>query len=486
MTSYAESYDYEALTANTAAIRNLKNSDNQNQSFLANIAISGLENDKIINKFDAENLDIYNTGSDRDVEESEDDIDDFDTDYGDNDDDMEEIEQNDENQKQTDAYSIKNFPAYLNAIEKYIKNARSKVRWHPVCHKKISNLLDDFRRLRRSEWSEFEHRKVIGNTLTYLAEAQVRRVTLLEQYELKARQAIDSMANGLTFNELAKDVGSALTPRLLKKLGRKAMGLFSKNKPTAFGEKMENIEEDELAKLSADAEEDEFFYTLRKYDVDETPEKSEGTTEALGLLASTLRPGTSCEKDYNMILRLSRTFVENYYDESSSSSNATDFDRLEFRHDDVSNKLLQRMLTLLFVFAKYDLKDKPDIKKIFNPPEEDKKLFSKDDNGVWNTRTFKFGGDGESIEHYSSVISDVIQDRDHPITKVYDEFKTKIFSDSFTGLERDASKTFFANFCGNMSSSKMQEVYTELMKPELSYKNISPIFGDRFEKKDKK
>ena len=49
MTSYAESYDYEALTANTAAIRNIKNSDNQNQSFLANIAISGLENDKIIN-----------------------------------------------------------------------------------------------------------------------------------------------------------------------------------------------------------------------------------------------------------------------------------------------------------------------------------------------------------------------------------------------------------------------------------------------------
>ena len=486
MTSYAESYDYEALTANTAAIRNLKNSDNQNQSFLANIAISGLENDKIINKFDAENLDIYNTGSDRDVEESEDDNDDFDTDYGDNDDDMEEIEQNDENQKQTDAYSIKNFPAYLNAIEKYIKNARSKVRWHPVCHKKISNLLDDFRRLRRSEWSEFEHRKVIGNTLTYLAEAQVRRVTLLEQYELKARQTIDSMANSLTFKELAKDVGSALTPRLLKKLGRKAMRLFSKNKPTAFGKNMETIEEDELAKLSADAEEDEFFDTLRKYDVDETPEKSEGTTEALGLLASTLRPGTSCEKDYNMILRLSNTFVENYYDESSSSSNATDFDRLEFRHDDVSNKLLQRMLTLLFVFAKYDLKDKPDIKKIFNPPEEDKKLFSKDDNGVWNTRTFKFGGDGESIEHYSSVISDVIQDKEHPITKVYDEFKTKIFSDSFTGLERDASKTFFANFCGNMSSSKMQEVYTELMKPELSYKNIAPIFGDRFEKKDKK
>ena len=144
------------------------------------------------------------------------------------------------------------------------------------------------------------------------------------------------------------------------------------------------------------------------------------------------------------------------------------------------------MLTLLFVFAKYDLKDKPDIKKIFNPPDEDKKLFSKDDNGVWNTRTFKFVGDGESIEHYSSVISDVIQDKEHPIAKVYEEFKTKIFSDSFTGLERDESKTFFANFCGNMSSSKMQEVYTELMKPELSYKNIAPIFGDRFEKKDKK
>ena len=480
MTSYAESYNYKALTANTTAIRNLKNSDNQNQSFLANIAISGLENDKIINKFGDENLNIYNTGSDRDVEESEDD-----TDYGDNDDDMEEIEQKDEKQKQTDVYSIKNFPAYLNAIEKYIKNARSKVRWHPVCHKKISNLLDDFRRLRRSEWSEFEHRKVIGNTLTYLAEAQVRRVTLLEQYELKARQTIDSMVNGLTFKELAEEVGSALTPRLLQKIGHKAMRLFSKNKPTAFGEKMRIIKDDALNQLS-DEDEEEFFNKLRGSDIDENPATSKPATEALSLLASTLRPGTSCEKDYNMILRLSNTFVENYYDENSSSSNATDFDRLEFRHDDVSNKLLQRMLTLLFVFAKYDLKDKPDIKKIFNPPDEDKKLFSKDDNGVWNKSTFKFGGDGGSIEHYSSMIQDIIQDKEHPITKVYDEFETKIFTSSFDGLNRETSKAFFANFCGNMSSSKMQEVYTELMKPELSYKNIAPIFGDRFEKKDKK
>ncbi|MBP3320687.1 MAG: hypothetical protein J6K87_03500, partial [Clostridia bacterium] len=332
MPSYAELYNYDELTKDITAIRNTKNSEDLDTSFLANIAISGLENDNIKAKFGAKNLDIYNTESDRDVEKSEED-----TDYEDTDDNMEEFEEYSYTLEPEDSSSIKNFPAYLNAIEKYIKNARSKVRWHPVRRKKISNLLDDFKRLRRSEWNEFENRKVIGNNLTYLAEAQVRRVTLLEQYELKARQTIDSMVNGLTFKELAKEVGSKLTPRPLKKIGRKAMSLFSKNKPTAFGKNMETIEEDELAKLSADAEEDEFFDTLRKYDVDETPEKSEGTTEALGLLASTLRPGTSCEKDYNMILRLSNTFVENYYDESSSSSNATDFDRLEFRHDDVSN-----------------------------------------------------------------------------------------------------------------------------------------------------
>lgn len=477
MTSYAESYDYNTLTANTTEIRNTKSSDDPEKSFFANIAISGLENDKIKAKFGAENLGIYNTGSDRDVEKSEEA-----TEYEDTDD-MDELEDYSYTLEPDDSSSIKNFPAYLNAIEKYITNARSKVRWHPVCHKKISNLLDDFKRLRRSEWSEFEHRKVIGNKLTYLAEAHVCRVTLLEQYELKARQTIDSMVNGLTFKELAKEVGSKLTPRSLKKIGRKAMSLFSKNKQTNFDKNMEHINEDELDKLSADAEEEEFFDTLRNYDVDETPEKSEETTEALRLLASTLRPGTSCEHDYNMILRLSNTFVEHYYDESSSSSNATDFDKLEFRRDMVSNKLLQRMLALLFVFAKYDLRNNQNIQKVFNPPDEDKNFFGTD-NGVWDKSTFKFGKTGDDIDYYSASISEIIQDAEHPIAKVYEEFKTKIFTSSFSGLDREKSKTFFKYFCGDMSSSKMQEVYNELLKPELSYRNIAQIFGDRFEKKE--
>lgn len=479
MTRYADPYNYRTLTKNTTATRNTKNSEDPDTSFFANIAISGLENDKIKAKFGAENLDIYNTESDRDVEKSEED-----TDYEDTDDNMEEFDEYSYTLEPEDSSLIKNFPAYLNAIEKYIEQARSKVEWYNVCREKISNLLDDFRRLRGSEWSEFEHGKVIGNTLTYLSEAHVRRVTLLEQYELKARQTIDSMVNGLTFKELAKEVGSKLTPRPLKKIGRKAMSLFSKNKQTNFEKNMERINEDELDKLSADAEEEEFFKKLRGYDVDETPEKSEGTTEALGLLASTLRPGSSCEKDYNMILRLSNTFVEHYYDESSSSSNATDFDKLEFRRDMVSNKLLQRMLALLFVFAKNDLKDKPDITKVFNPTADDKEFFSENVNCVWNTSTFKFGGEGETIEHYSSVIRDIIQDKDHPITKVYDEFKTEIFTSSFSGLDREKSKTFFKYFCGDISSSKMQEVYNELLKPELSYRNIAQIFGDRFEKKE--
>lgn len=457
MSSYNESYDYETLTNDTANIRRLKSSDDLDKSFLANIAISGPENDKIRDKVG--------------------------------------IDKSDEKNKNVDI--LTNFSNYLNDIEEKLKNARSEALSIGKTHHILETLINDFSIIRKEEWTKFAKKSKVGNTTKYLSEASILQICLLEKIELRVRQAIDALrTEGFSVKKAVLSpilsLEASLNSKLFKKLRQKVSDSLSRSEETDFNENIKNLSNDEEAinkfrDISAsEIEEEKFTKILRDSGFeDETSKIPDRITKIIGILTGILRPGTVCEKHFDIISSLSQNYIENYYDESASSSNTTDFDKLEFGKNIVSNKLLQRMLALLFVFAKNDLKDKSDIQQVFNPSEEEQNFFS-DDNGVWNKSTFKFGKTGEGIEYYSFLINEIIKDAEHPIAQVYKEFNTKIFTSSFAGLDREESKAFFKNFCGNMNSSKMQEVYSELLKPELSYRNIASLFGDRFTKKDKK